>query len=311
MTETETVDVAIVGAGAAGLSAGLVLARAQARVLIIDAGSPRNAPAIEMHGFISRDGIAPQDFLRLGREEVIRYGGSFLTGSVHEVSRRPDATFDVRLGSATVAARAMLFATGLTDGLPHIPGLRDRWGTLVHHCPYCHGYEVRGKNIAVIAGDARDVSVKQAGLLRRYSDHVALLSNGLELTHVERQRLEAFGIVIVDGPVSHLVGGSRSLDGVGLADGTTVPCEAAFVAPQPQPNDQLLRALGCDIDTTSGLVIADPFGQTSVAGVWAAGNVVTPTAQVVTAAGAGSAAAVSINGWLLQMDLDAATAARH
>ena len=311
MTETETVDVAIVGAGAAGLSAGLVLARAQARVVIIDAGSPRNAPATEMHGFISRDGIAPQDFLHLSREEVIRYGGSFFSGTVRQVSRRPDATFDVRLGSATVIARAVLFATGLTDDVPHVPGLRDRWGTLVHHCPYCHGYEVRGKNIAVIAGDAKDVSIKQAGLLRRYSDHVALLSNELELTLVERKRLEAFGIIIVDGPVSHLLGSPGSLDGVGLADGTTVPCEAVFVAPRPHPNDQLLRTLGCDIDATSGLVIADAFGQTSVVGVWAAGNVVTPAAQVITAAGAGSAAAMSINGWLLQTDLDAATAARH
>lgn len=311
MTETETVDVAIVGAGAAGLSAALVLARAQARVVIIDAGSPRNGPATEMHGFISRDGVAPQEFLRLGREEVLRYGGSFLSGAVQHISRRGDGAIELRIDGATVIARAVLIATGLTDQLPHIPGLRDRWGTLVHHCPYCHGYEVRGKNIAVVAGDAKEVSIKQAGLLRRYSERVAFLANGIELSSAERQRLEAFGIVIVDGTVSHLVGNPGSLDGVGLADGTTVPCDAAFVAPRPQPNDQLLRALECDIDANNHLVIADPFGQTSVAGVWAAGNVVTPTAQVVTAAGAGSACAIAINGWLLQKDLDAAIAARN
>jgi thioredoxin reductase len=312
MTRTEIVDVAIVGAGAAGLSAGLVLTRAQARVAIIDGGAPRNAPAAEMHGFISRDGVAPQDFLRISCQEVVGYGGSLVSDSVREVFRRADGAFDLRLGNGmTVAARAVLIATGLTDQLPSVPGLQDRWGILVHHCPYCHGYEVRDQNIAVIAGGAKDVSMRQAGLLRRYTDRVSLLTNDLELTRAERQRLEAFGIVIVDGAVSHLLGAPGTLDGVEMTDGTTVTCEAAFVAPRPQPNDRLLRALGCEVDATSGLVIADAFGQTSVAGVWAAGNVVTPVAQVITAAGAGSASAMAINGWLLQLDLDAATATRR
>lgn len=311
MTSTETMDVVIVGAGAAGLSAGLVLARAQARVTLIDAGAPRNAAAAEMHGFVSRDGIAPGNFLELGRQEVVNYGGSLVADSVQDVARRPDGSFELVLHSGTtLVARAVLIATGLTDQLPHIPGLRARWGSLVHHCPYCHGYEVRDKTIAVIGVGLKEASIKQAGLLRSYSERVLLISNGLDLTHQEHQRLEDFGIVVVEGMVSHLVGASGSLDGVGLTDGRTVLCDAAFVAPRPRANDQMLRTLGCEVDATTGLVHADRFGQTSVAGLWAAGNVVTPTAQVVTAAGAGSASAIAINGWLLHQDLDAATAAR-
>lgn len=308
---TETVDVAIVGAGAAGLSAALVLARAQARVTLIDAGAPRNAAAAEMHGFISRDGIAPGSFLELGRQEVVKYGGVLVPDSVRDVAHSPDGSFElVVYGGAELFARAMLIATGLTDQLPHIPGLRERWGSLVHHCPYCHGYEVRGKAIAVIGVGLKEASMKQASLLRSYSGHVLFISNGLDLTPQEHQRLEDFGIVVVEGTVSHLVGASGSLDGVGLTDGRTVACDVAFVAPRPRANDQILRTLGCEVDAITGLVHVDNFGQTSVAGVWAAGNVVTPTAQVVTAAGAGSASAIAINGWLLNQDLDAATAAR-
>ena len=305
-------DVVIIGAGAAGLSAGLVLARAQASVTVIDAGEPRNAPAAEMHGFISRDGISPREFIELGRQELNGYGASIIFGRVQRADFGPNRTFTVTLESgAAVSARTMLVATGLTDQLPPIAGLHERWGTLVHHCPYCHGYEVLNKNIVVIGSPAKEMSIKQAGLLRRYSERVSLITNGVDLTHDERIGLETFGIRVVVGVVSHFAGKVEFLEGVALDDGTVIECEAAFVAPRPRPNDQILEALGCQRDVTTGLVTVDGFGQTSVAGIWAAGNVVTPTAQVITAAGAGSASAIAINGWLLQNDLDAATAARQ
>lgn len=311
MTEEEHHDVVIIGAGAAGLSAGLVLARAGADALLIDAGEPRNAPATHMQGFLSRDGVPPQEFLAMGRREVAGYGASILATRVAAVETRDDDSFAVRLADGTVkAASALLVATGLTDELPLLPGLRSRWGTLVHHCPYCHGHEVRDQAIAVIGGPVRDVSIKQAGLLQRLSDRVAFITNGIELTSMERHRLEAFGVRVVDGAVSHLVGEPGSLEGAALVGGDTVTCTAAFIAPRQRPNDGLLRSLGCAIDTTTGLVAVDAAGQTSVPGIWAAGNVVTPTAQVITAAGAASASAIAINGWLLQRDLDAASARR-
>ncbi len=154
----------------------------------------------------------------------------------------------------------------------------------------------------------RDMSIKQAGLLRSYSDRVSFITNGIELSETELHRLTSFGVHVMDEVVSHLSGDDGRVK-IALDAGGVVDCEAVFIAPRQRPHDELLRALGCDADDTSGLVRTDGFGQTSVPGVWAAGNVVTPTAQVITAAGAGSAAAIAINGWLLQLNLDAAAAA--
>ncbi|MCY7288432.1 MAG: NAD(P)/FAD-dependent oxidoreductase [Cryobacterium sp.] len=304
-------DVIVIGAGAAGLSAALVLARARADVLVIDAGEPRNAPAAHMHGFVSRDGMPPAEFLATGRREVSSYGGTIESSTVAAIDRREDGGFDVALAGAAVhSARALLIATGLKDDLPDIPGVRERWGSVVHHCPYCHGREVSDQALGVIGGPAREMSLKQAGLLRRYSDRVDFITNGIDLTTVERHRLEAFGVRIVDGAVSRLAGEADVQVDITLTDGQTVRCDAVFIAPVPLPTDDLLRSIGCEADPTTGLIAVDAAGQTSQPGVWAAGNVVTPSAQVITAAGAGSASAIAINGWLLQKDLDTASAGR-
>ncbi|MGC5224467.1 NAD(P)/FAD-dependent oxidoreductase [Micromonospora sp. DT81.3] len=311
MDEKQHHDVIIIGAGAAGLSAGLVLTRARADVLLIDAGQPRNAPAEHMHGFVSRDGMPPLDFLAAGRAEIASYGGRFLAASVVAIERSADASFGVTFADGTAqTCRAILVATGLVDELPDIRGVAERWGTLVHHCPYCHGHEVREQKIAVIGGPQREMSLKQAGLIRRYSDSVTLITNGIDLTPAELIRLTAFGVAVEHGFVSGLTGAPGSLDAIELTDGSAVTSDAAFIAPRQAPRDALLRSLGCQTDPATGLVGADGSGQTSVPGVWAAGNVVTPTAQVITAAGAGSATAIVINGWLLQQDLDAASVAR-
>ena len=312
MTTTTHHDVIILGAGAAGLSAGLVLARAQARVLLIDSGAPRNAAAREMHGFLSRDGMPPAEFAELGRREVTAAGATLLAASAAAIAGDADRGFTVTMVDGSVAtARAVLVATGLRDEIPDIAGVRERWGALVHHCPYCHGYEVRGQALVVIGGAARAMSLKQAGLLRRYSDRVTFVSNGIELTDAERTRLESFGVQIVDGAVAACLGRPGTLDRVALVDGRTIACDAVFVAPVPRAHDALLRSLGCAEDETSGLIAVDAAGQSSVSGVWAAGNVVSPGAQVISAAGAGSTAAIAINGWLLERDLDLASAARQ
>jgi thioredoxin reductase len=311
MTNRTHHDVIIIGAGASGLSAGLVLARARADVLLIDAGQPRNATAARMHGFISRDGIPPAEFLALGKREIEGYGGTIRPASVKTIEVGVDGTFVLTLADGSIeGARALLVATGLSDQIPRIPGVRDRWGTLVHHCPYCHGHEVRDQAIVVLGGPEPDMSLKQAGLLRRFSNRVSFVTNGIEPTATERRRLEEFGVRVIDGTVSHLVGEPGLLDGVALAGGTIIECEAVFAAPPRRPNDGLLRSLGCAIDGATGLVATNDAGETSVPGVWAAGNVVTPGAQVITAAGAASSSAIAINGWLLQQDLAAADAAR-
>ena len=286
-------DVIIIGGGAAGLSAALVLARAQRDVLVLDAGEPRNAAAAHLHGFVSRDGMAPSEFLAVGRREVTGYGAQIVAGRVTAVTRR-NALFVVSTDDgATETARAVLVATGLKDELPRIPGLWERWGKTAHHCPYCHGHEVLGQQIVVIG------TVKLAGLLRAYSDRLTLVG---QISIAERNQLEAFGVRVVTAEVSEIAD-----DRVTLSDGSMLPFDAIFVAPAPRPNDDLLRRLGC-AHTENGLIAVDSAGQTSVPGVWAAGNVVTPTAQIISAAGAASVSAIAINGWLLQQDMDAALA---
>ena len=297
-------DVIVIGGGAAGLSAALVLARARRSVLVLDAGEPRNAVAAHLHGFLSRDGMPPGELLAAGREEVARYGGVIQQARISGVSRDSAGGFTVTINDGSVeCARALLVATGLTDEVVSIPGLWGRWGRTVHHCPYCHGREVTGQRIVVLGGDSREMSLKQAGLLRKYSDHVTFVGNGIVLSTPERKRLEAFGVRVVEAAAFGLVD-----EGVVLADGVLVEADAVFIAPVMRPNDQLLRSLGCSV-TNAGLVAVDAAGQTSVPGVWAAGNVVTPSAQIINAAGAASVSAIAINGWLLQHDMDPAVAA--
>src|SRR5919206_1373076 len=173
-------DVVVIGGGAAGLSAALVLSRARRRVLVVDAGTPRNAPAAHMHGFLSRDGLAPGDLLTLGRAEVTGYGGEILPGTVRELVRCGAAGFWALLSDGRrISARRLLVTTGLRDELPDIPGLRDRWARDVLHCPYCHGYEVQDQPLGVLGGSPE--ALAHAHLVRQWSDDLVFFSNGADL----------------------------------------------------------------------------------------------------------------------------------
>ncbi|MDQ6524441.1 NAD(P)/FAD-dependent oxidoreductase [Nocardioides sp. LHD-245] len=300
-------DVVVIGAGAAGLSAALVLTRARANVLVVEDGTPRNAQAAHMHGFVSRDGVDPAEFLEIGRREVVGYGAEFVHARVVDARSHADGGFVVTLDSGVMmTTRAVLDATGLTDELPDIAGVRELWGSAVHHCPHCHGHEVADRNLVVIGGQAPAMTLHQAALLRRYSDRVTLCPHDMDIQENERGRLEAFGVRIKDGTVARLRGDQGRLIGIELVDGTMVECEAAFIAPQPRPNDAILHALGCATVPDTGWVAVEGPGATSVPGVWACGNVVNPRAQVITAAGEASAAAIAITSWLLETDIEAA-----
>ena len=177
MTEQlrDSYDVVVIGGGAAGLSGALMLARSRRSVLVIDAGAPRNAPAAAVHGLLARDGTPPAELLDRGRAEVRGYGGQLITGQVSTARQDRDG-FTVTLADGRmVRARRLLVATGLTDELPDIPGLRERWGRDVVHCPYCHGWEVRDQAIGVLASGP--TAVHQALLFRQLSDDVVLLSH--------------------------------------------------------------------------------------------------------------------------------------
>jgi len=298
-------DVVVVGGGAAGLSAALVLGRSRRRVVVVDSGEPRNAPAAHMQGFLSRDGMAPSALLAAGRDEVARYGVDLIEGSVTHVA----PGFEVRLSDGTIlAARSLLFATGVVDEVPDIPGIADRWGRDLLHCPYCHGWEVREQPLGVI-GSAPG-SADYALLLRQWSDDVTFFSHTYALSGDESERLEARGIVVVAGEVARLVVDDDRLTGVELGDGRIYPRSAVFVRPVIGPRaDGLLAGLGCHMGG-DGFVTTDATGLTSVPGVWAAGNVADARAQVITAAGEGSTAAIAINASLVIEDVELALARR-
>ena len=299
--ETPSYDVVIVGGGAAGLSAALVLGRALRRVAVIDSGAPRNAPAAHMHGFLSRDGLAPSELLALGRAEVEGHGVVIIAGSASEIVSDGVSRFRVVLREGrSVLARRLLVATGLRDEIPDIPGLRERWARDVLHCPYCHGFEVRDRKLGVLGGSP--AAVRYAQIVRQWSDDLVYIAPAGSLTGAERQQLAAQGIGIAEGAAQRVLVEGDRLSGVELDGDRTVACEALFVPPRFVPNSDLLVGLGCDLDEL-GWPIADADGLTGVAGVWVAGNVANPRAQVITAAGEGSAAAMAINGDLVEEDM--------
>jgi thioredoxin reductase len=294
-------DVVVVGGSAAGLSAALVLSRARRRVLVVDSGAPRNAPASHMHGFLSRDGMPPANLLAVGREEVRRYGGEIRVGVVTDLRQQSPSGFAVGLADGEeVSARRLLVATGLHDELPDIPGLQDRWARDVLHCPYCHGYEVRDRPLGVLGGS--EGAVRYALIVRQWTDDLVFFSPSDTLTDADRAQLRSRSIEIVEGVVARILGEEDLLSGVVMDDGRTIARAALFVPPGFTPNSDLLVRLGCAADD-DGWVTASGSGETTVPGVWVAGNVANPRAQVITAAGEGSAAAIAINGDLVDEDV--------
>ena len=298
MEANTSYDVVIIGGGAAGLSAALVLGRARRRVAVVDAGAPRNAPAAHMQGYLSRDGMPPSELLATGRAEIAAYGVELINGTVNQIE--PGFCVHLHDGRA-LDARRLLVATGVTNRIPDVPGVRERWGRDLLHCPYCHGWEVRDQPLAVLGSNTG--SILHAQLIRQWSDDVIYFTHTQEPTPTETIELEARGIQIVHGEVARLVVEDDRLTGVELADGQVVARHAVFVRPDITPHeDNLPAALGCDLDAT-GFAIIDPTGRTSVAGVWGAGNAIDPRAQVITAAGQGSAAAIAINNDLTAEDV--------
>ncbi|MGW1540689.1 NAD(P)/FAD-dependent oxidoreductase [Streptomyces sp. NPDC002309] len=305
---TGSYEVVVIGGGAAGLSAALVLGRARRRTLVVDAGEPRNAPAAHMQGYLSRDGMSPAEFLAKGREEIARYGVELVRDRAVDVSRGED--FAVELASGrTVRARRLVVTTGLRDEPPGVPGVAERFGRDVLHCPYCHGWEVRDQAFGVLAAGPH--SVHQALIVTQWSKDVRFFLHEVaeeDLSDDDLRRLAAAGVKVVPGKVAGLEIENDRLTGVRLADGTVHEREVVFTAPRPVPRTGLLRRLGAELNETpfGAYAVVDPTGLTTVPGVWAAGNATGFAEQVVNAASGGYRAGATINGELLMYDLDAA-----
>jgi thioredoxin reductase len=299
-------DVVVVGGGAAGLNGAMMLGRSRRSVLVVDAGRPRNAPAAAVHGLLGHDGTPPAELLARGREEVRRYGGHLVTGEVTAVARDGD-DFVVTLGDGTrVRARRLLVTTGLVDELPDLPGVRERWGRDVLHCPYCHGWEVRDQAIGVLG--TGPMSVHQALLFSQLSADVLLLTHAAPpLEDEQATMLAARGVRVVEGRAAGLEIADDRLSGVRLADGTVLARDAVVVATRMVARAGFLDDLGLrPVDHPSGMGVhlpAEPVtGRTDVPGVWAAGNVVDLSAQVGASAAAGAMAGAHINADLVMSD---------
>jgi thioredoxin reductase len=306
-------DVVVIGGGAAGLNGALQLARSRRSVLVVDAGQQRNRPAAALHGLLGHDGLPPARLLERGRAEVRGYGGEVTTGEVTAVGGGLDPGFTVTLADGRVVlARRLLVTSGLVDNLPDIPGLRERWGRDVVHCPYCHGWEVRDQPIGVLASGP--MSVHQALLFRQLSDDVVYFRQGTVLDEASATRLAARGIRVVDGEVSAVVIADDRVAGVRLGDGSVVPRQALAVAARMTARAGFLADLGLKAsEHSSGMgshIPADPAGRTEVPGVWAAGNVTDLAAQVGTAAAAGALAGAVINADLVEEETRQAVEAR-
>ncbi|MEU4569294.1 bifunctional NAD(P)/FAD-dependent oxidoreductase/class I SAM-dependent methyltransferase [Micromonospora sp. NPDC023956] len=311
-------DVVVIGGGAAGLAGAVALARSRRSVLVIDAGRPRNAPAAGVHNHLGREGVAPAELLASARADLAGYGGHLVDATATGVGRDDDG-FRVDLADGRgVWARRLLVATGGVDALPDVPGLAQRWGRDVLHCPYCHGWEVRDRRIAVIADGP--AGVRQALLWRQWSPQVLLVRHGGDAPDpVQAEQLAARAVTVVDGPVTGLVVEDDRLTGVRVADGGPVRVDALVVATRLAARADLLAPLGLrpvDVDHEGQLmgtrIPADAFGATDVPGVWVAGNATAVTATVVVSAAQGVTAAAAINADLVAEDTARAVGAyRH
>ncbi|WP_457965396.1 NAD(P)/FAD-dependent oxidoreductase [Arthrobacter sp. D1-29] len=309
MTEKaeEPYDVMIIGGGAAGLSAAQMLGRSRRSVVVIDAGSPRNAPAEGVHGFLSRDGISPAELLRIGRAEAEHYGADVVDGEVSRAEGSRESGFTASLKDGrTVRGRRLLVTTGLTDELPDITGIRERWGKDVLHCPFCHGWEVQDQAIGILGNGPW--STHQALLFRQWSSNITLfLNNRTNPTDVELEQLAARGIKVVEGTVEALRVEQDSLRGVALAGGPEVAVDAVVVGPQVGARLDAFAGLGLTLSPhpmgVGDYLETDADGATAVSGVWAAGNVTDIKAQVLASAAAAAWTAVAINNDLMAEEL--------
>jgi thioredoxin reductase len=286
-------DVVIVGGGPAGLSAALVLGRCRRSVLVCDAGRPRNARSQALHGYLTRDGTPPLDFLRTARDELRRYGIEPRQATVTAITCTADG-FSVTLDDgAVLTSRTVLVATGVRDTLPEVPGVDECYGISVHHCPYCDGWEVRDRALVVIGKGAAAAGLALS--LKTWSDRVTICTDGRARIHPRhRLQLEERSIRVHEAGIErldHEAGHARALV---LADGVTVLCDAVFFTMGQSPQCDLPRQLGCEL-TRKGVVKTDHLGQTRVPGLYVAGDASRDVQFVIVAAAEGAKAGVAIN----------------
>ena len=286
-------DVIIIGGGAAGLNAALVLGRCRRSVLVFDSNQRRNAVSHALHGFLSRDGMPPQELLRIGREQLLPYGVEIIDTEISNAQQR-DALFEVITAQGQVfKSRKLLLATGIIDTLPELTGFHELYGVSAFHCPYCDGWESRDKRIVAYAKGKQIADY--ALTLRPYSADLILCTNGpCDLNADERARLVRNGIPLVEKQVDRLEGTNGQLTRIVFADGEAIERDVLFFHLGQKQRSQLAAQLGCKVSDEGG-VQADPDCTTKIPGLFIAGDATRDVQQLIVAAAEGVKAAFAVN----------------
>lgn len=289
-------DALVIGGSFAGLSAAMQLARARRTVCVVDAGAPRNRFAAHAHGFFAQDGTPPLELLAKAREKLAPYPTVRFVAARATAARADGDRFVVTTdGGESLLAHRLLLAGGVTDTLPDLPGLRERWGATVLHCPYCHGYEVADRPLGVLA--TMPGSSHQAALVADWGPTTFFLNGGSAPDDETQALFRARGVTVEPAPIAALEGRMPDLDALHLADGRRVPVAALFVGPRTRPADGLAEALGCATEEgmSGPFIRTDAFKQTSVAGVFAAGDAATQMHNATFASADGVMAGVALH----------------
>jgi len=309
MNSTTNCDVLIVGGGPAGLGAALILGRARRSVVVVDAGRPRNAAARSMHGFSTRDGINPREFLDLARKELAKYGVELLADEVEAVEKSAPShpRYQTAFTAATISgrrflARKVLFATGTCDDVPGLPGVAACYGATVHHCPYCDGWEHRDRRLSAFSSEA-DKAVGLGLLLLGWSKDVTVLTHGSPPSQEDRKKASANGLRIVESKVARLLHEGEVLRGVAFDDGSSIEADALFFNTGQSQTCDLPQKLGCKVDRLELLKATDKQ-QSGIPGVFLAGDAEGDVQFVIVAAAEGAKAAVAINKELQEEERD-------
>jgi len=283
----------IVGGGPGGLAGACALGRARRRVLLADAGTPRNAKAVEIHNFVTRDGIPPAEFRRIGREQLAPYTSVEIRDArVEDITGEKDA-FSMRVGGEPVKAKRILLATGMIDEMLPIEGFAELWGTSIYQCPYCHGWEVRDRRFVFLpkAPALLDFAI----MLRNWTSHVTVVTNGaFPIPEDAAARLAQAKIPAFERPIARLVGRDGHIQRIELASGDSVACDALFTHP-PQRHVPVVSALGLELDPMGFVKVTEPAKETSRPGIHAAGDLATMMQGAIVAAANGTIAASMIN----------------
>ena len=303
MDAHEHYHVAIVGGGPAGLSAAILLGRCRRDVIVIDDDTPRNRVAVSVNGYLGREGVRPGELRATGREQAGKYGVKFVTAEVLKATPvgGPREGFLLEIADhPQVIARKILVATGVRDQLPDIDGIRDFYGTSVHHCPYCDGWEHRDQKLVAL-GSGHSVTGLATSLLT-WSSEVSVCTNGESVSEKDQRRLRALDIDYVDQPAARLVGTDGRLERIEFVDGTSLPCDAVFFSEDQFQQSNIACQLGCEF-SSEGYPRSPEKQKTTREGIFVAGDAAGYVQFAIVAAAEGAIAATAINKELQAEDL--------